>query len=242
MEAQHWQDREFIDWTNGTGSDVSAGQVLEINGQAAVAAMDIDNGATGSVQIAGIAKVKSVGVAASQGFISWWDEDGTQYGTSSSTGAAVSTGADGDIFLGTLVADVTAADTFCYVDLNVCPAHLADLLAMTWESVAANKTLDVQDIGKVMQVTADAKTVTLPATSVGYRFIVLNGAADGTALVTVSPNADDKIMGADLAGVNNKDRLNTKATAEMGDFIDLLGEGTDGYYVLRERGTWAAES
>ena len=48
-------------------------------------------------------------------------------------------------------------------------------------------------------------------------------------------------MGADLAGVNDKDRINTKGTAKRGDFLVLVADGTDGYFVWAERGVWAAQ-
>lgn len=112
---------------------------------------------------------------------------------------------------------------------------------MTFEAVSDNLTLDVEDVGKVMLVTADAKTITLPATSAGLRFIIMNGGADGTVAVNVSPQSDDKIMGPDITGTNNKDQINTQTTAERGDFIDILGGHADGYTILAVRGTWAEE-
>lgn len=60
--------------------------------------------------------------------------------------------------------------------------------------------------------------------------------------MAVSPAAADKIMGADLAGVDNKDRHNTKATAKRLDYIDLAYGSADGWLVNAERGIWAAEA
>jgi hypothetical protein len=117
----------------------------------------------------------------------------------------------------------------------------ASFVGKTFEAVADNKTLDIQDVGKVMYVTVDAKVVTLPATAAGLDFVVMNGGANAAVAVNVSPNAADKIMGADLAGVDDKDRINTKTTAKLGDYIHLRAEGTDGYLVEEEKGVWAAE-
>jgi len=50
---------------------------------------------------------------------------------------------------------------------------------LTAETIADNKTLDAQDTGKVFFVTADAKTITLPAVA-GASFRVVNGGAYGT--------------------------------------------------------------
>ena len=115
------------------------------------------------------------------------------------------------------------------------------------ELVAAAKTLDEQDAGKQMYLTADAVVITLPAGSAapGLNFVIVNGMNDGACLVTVSPAAADKITGNDRAGVNNKDVLNTKATARCGDRIEIISDGVATnakWYVTKEVGTWAAEA
>lgn len=114
-------------------------------------------------------------------------------------------------------------------------------LGKTFEAVADNKTLDAEDHGKIFYVTVDAKAITLPATAAGLRYVILNGAANGTSIVTVSPNANDKIDGPDLTGVNNKDRINTKATAVRGDLLEIVGNGGDGWLIENQEGIWAAE-
>jgi hypothetical protein len=113
---------------------------------------------------------------------------------------------------------------------------------LTVLAVAANVTLDIQDVGKLLVVTADAKTITLPATAAGMNFNIINGGAFGTIAVNVSPNASDKIMGADVAGTNDKDQINTKATAAPGDYLVLVGGNADGYVITHKRGTWAEEA
>ncbi len=110
------------------------------------------------------------------------------------------------------------------------------------EAIAADKTLDVQDTGKAFFVTADAKTVTLPATTTGLRCAIVNLGAFGTVAVNVSPDANDKIMGPDIAGTDNKDLINTKATARRGDYVILQDGHADGYQVERMSGTWATEA
>lgn len=126
------------------------------------------------------------------------------------------------------------------VEMVYQPTKL-DWLGKTFEAVADNKTLDAEDVNKIFYVTADAKTVTLPATAAGLKFTILNGVADGGAAVNVSPNANDKLMGPDVAGTDNKDQINTKATAIRGDLIELVGDGAGGYWFNAE-GTWAEEA
>jgi hypothetical protein len=111
---------------------------------------------------------------------------------------------------------------------------------LTAETVSGAKTLDVQDTGKVFFVTADAGVITLPAVE-GMAFRVVNGGAYGTVLATVSPNANDMIEGPDLAGVDNKDLLNTKATANRGNYADIEYADANGWAVRKLVGTWAIE-
>jgi predicted RecA/RadA family phage recombinase len=226
-----------------------AGQVIQLDdGRVGVCVHDIAASEEGEVYVAGEFAVENVAAAISVGALVGWDEDGTAVSTA--TGACTPELGDADFLIGiakqkqggSLGVACSATDTTVRIALNDYTGYPAEFLHMTWENVSANKTLDAQDVGKIMCVTADAKTVTLPATAAGYRFVVYNGVSNAGALVTVSPHADDKIMGADLGGTDNKDRLNTKATAYQGDFCVLLGDGSAGYYVTAERGTWAAET
>lgn len=120
--------------------------------------------------------------------------------------------------------------------------------------VSANKTLALTDAGIVQNIVADAITITLPATSAGATFIIRNGgvkATNGpagsvsneTVLVTVSPAAADKIQGG-VAGTatDDKDLLNTKATSRVGDYVQIVGDGTDGWIVQSIAGTWARQA
>ena len=109
------------------------------------------------------------------------------------------------------------------------------------ETISANKTLDVEDTGKAFFVDTDATTTTLPATTTGIDCVVVNAGAYGTVAVNLDPQAADKIMGPDIAGADNKDLINTKATAQRGDFVALKDGHADGYIIKRMSGTWATE-
>lgn len=112
----------------------------------------------------------------------------------------------------------------------------------TAETISANKTLDVEDTGKVFFVDTDAKVITLPATTTGLRCAIVNAGAYGTVIVQISPQAADKIMGPDIGGTDNKDLINTKATAQRHDYVILQDGHADGYQVERIKGTWATEA
>ena len=110
------------------------------------------------------------------------------------------------------------------------------------EAISADKTLDIEDNGKLFWVTADAKIITMPAVATPVNCVIANGGAYGTQAVNISPNASDKIQGPDLPGTDNKDLINTKATANRGDFAVMRTGDANGPVVAALRGTWATES
>jgi len=119
--------------------------------------------------------------------------------------------------------------------------------------IDTNKTLAITDCGVVQNVIADAITITLPSTVVGYSFTIRNGGVkktsaprgtgdDGSVLVSVSPAAADMIVGLTVAGVDNKDAQNTKLTAKVGDEITVVGDGVNGWMVTSVKGIWTKEA
>jgi hypothetical protein len=121
----------------------------------------------------------------------------------------------------------------------------AGVLVDPWEGVVAetladNKTLDALDTGKLFQVTADAKVVTLPAVA-KMDFIIACGAAYGISIVTIASNAADNIQARDLTATDDKDLILTKATANRGDYAHLGYGDATGWVVKRMVGTWVKE-
>jgi hypothetical protein len=118
------------------------------------------------------------------------------------------------------------------------------------ETITADKTLTVEDSGKCFNIGTDALTITLPATSKGVVYLFRNVGADGNNIITISPDSVDAIFGtvqnaaADsvASGVVDKDIVNTKATANKGDYIILEGDGADGWYITGGVGIWASEA
>jgi hypothetical protein len=98
--------------------------------------------------------------------------------------------------------------------------------------VSADKTLDDTDCGLVQNVTA-TKTITLPATVVGYSYTIRVGAEDLT--VTVAPNASDKIAGNGFTAADNKALIFT--SQPTGSYVSLVGDGVNGWMVTKIRGT-----
>ena len=120
----------------------------------------------------------------------------------------------------------------------------------TYVDVTLNKTLAITDVGVVQNVIADSITITLPATVVGYKYLIRNGGVpktgaaagtgdNGSLALVVAPNASDLIAGMQVTAADNKAFTNTKATALVGDELDLIGDGVNGWFVEKVIGTWA---
>lgn len=123
----------------------------------------------------------------------------------------------------------------------------------TQVDVTLNKTLALSDCGVVQNVIADGLTITLPATSAGACFTIRNGGAPvngapvGTGAnksvgLTIAPNSIDKIQGLQFTAADNKSANNALLTAKVGDQIQLVGDGVDGWLVQGARGTWSRQT
>lgn len=116
------------------------------------------------------------------------------------------------------------------------------------EVITANKTLTAEDSGKIFLCATDNVVFTLPATVAGLKYTIINAGADGAAKISISPAAADAIHGTTnastnvvLSGVDDKDAINTKATATTGDNMTIVGDGSVGWYVIGCHGIWASE-
>ncbi len=223
-----------IQFANGSGSSIAGSAVIDIGDIFGIAVVTIANGSTGAVMI----DEEHVLTARTDG--AWAIGDDLYW--DATNGNLTEIGGSTNKFIGKATRAKAAAATTARFKLNAgCPIS-PELLDRVWENHAVAYTPDIQDVGKVLNVTTTS-VITLPATSLAFHFIIRNGGADGGVLITVSPNAADAIYGADLAGVDNVDRLNTLATAKRGDFISLRGDGLapqpGGYAIVAEKGIWA---
>lgn len=110
------------------------------------------------------------------------------------------------------------------------------------------------DGDSIIQTATDNAVITLPdisASVAGKRITVQNTAADGGALVSISPHSSDKIKGGvhgaatgdlvSFSGTADKDARNTKATSKQGDYLVLVADATDTWWVIGGKGVWASE-
>lgn len=144
----------------------------------------------------------------------------------------------GNVFVGVIKNYISATK----MRVEFRPLEKDEFLSAVRETKSDNYTVDELDSGKIIYVDTDAKTITLPATDAGLRVTIVNLGSYGTVAVTIAPNAADKIMGNDITSADDKDLINTKATAQRGDFVTLVGDGADGWFIQAMRGIWARET
>lgn len=109
-------------------------------------------------------------------------------------------------------------------------------------AITANATLTEADNGGLVLANAVDLVVTLPATRLGFSVTVLTQAASATTGLSISPAAADRIQGKGITAADDKDYINTAASDAVGDLVSMVGDGTDGWWVIDERGTWARQA
>lgn len=118
------------------------------------------------------------------------------------------------------------------------------------ETITANRTLRVEDSGKVFLIATDALTITLPSTVAGLDYTFINTGAAGNNIITISPQATDGICGTITLGSSvvtrvgtvDTDLVNTKATSTKGNSVRIIGTGvvgTGAYNIVSSTGIWA---
>ena len=141
------------------------------------------------------------------------------------------------VFIGFMRRYVSAGVAIVEFDVDVLRDPHEGLVG---ETLADNKTLDALDTGKVFFVTTDAKVITLPAVA-KMACRIVNGAAYGVSIITIASNASDNIQARDLTATDDKDLINTKATANRGDMVDIEYGDVTGWNVPKMKGTWVKE-
>lgn len=152
--------------------------------------------------------------------------------------------------VGTLTSLTTTAKTSAVVAINELDAELNAIKAVT--AITDDVTLTTAQSGGIFTVGVDEKTITLPSTAKGLRYTIVNTGAAANNIIAISPAAADGIAGTfTLAssvvvadGTVNKDIINTKASANPGDYVTLFGTGTAGktaWIIVGSSGIWARE-
>jgi hypothetical protein len=105
------------------------------------------------------------------------------------------------------------------------------------ETKDANFTVTREDSGKTFVIDAADVVATLPATEEGLVFTFYVAAVSAVTGFSVSPQAADKFIKG--AKADDADLVNTQATEAIGDNVTVMGDGADGWLVLKTEGTWA---
>jgi predicted RecA/RadA family phage recombinase len=234
MNAIRVREGKRINYTPSAAVD--AGAIVDLGEMLGVAERAIAASAVGALTIQGefaVIKDGTSGPIFAIGDAVFWDTVNS---------LAVRTGGSGCLYFGTCT--VAAGTNDATVRALLQPRNLPGKMAgMLWEDVtlaSADKTLDIQDCGKVMNVTVGHATnvVILPSVAAGLGWIVRCGTTGQR--VAISPDALDKIMGPDIAGVDDTDYILAAATSRKGDYIVLDYGGATGWIIRAKRGVWAS--
>ena len=116
------------------------------------------------------------------------------------------------------------------------------MLQKQTEKTAAYTVVITTDSGKIFSSQLDGMVFTLPSIAIGNTVTFINTAEDGGAALNISPAAADGITYAG-SSTDNKDLINTKATAVKGDFVTLASlDGVVAWQVVAARGIWQKEA
>lgn len=136
---------------------------------------------------------------------------------------------------------IDCLDSLQFQGLHLSKRHFTEALA------ASTLTCDINDNGKVF-LCSITTVITLPAIGSGemgpYTFVNYGVETSNVSdvQISVSPNANDRISGCDLATNENKDVINTLATARRGDYLTVQYGGANGWSIAEMVGTWAIEA
>jgi len=109
--------------------------------------------------------------------------------------------------------------------------------------ISATYTVKASDSGYLLIVSAADLVLTLPATAKGYLFrfvLAAAGLSAGTGL-SISPATVDKFIGNGFTPLDNKDAILAGSGDRAGDYLQVEGDGVDGYYITGVIGTWTRE-
>ena len=129
--------------------------------------------------------------------------------------------------------------------LTSCPNGISSFLVDSNSEIknSAYTVIITTDSGKSFtNGSTDGVVFTLPSIAIGNTITFVNTARDGLADLTISPAAADGITYAG-SSTDDKDLINTKATAKYGDFVTLASlDGVIAWQVVAARGIWAKQT
>ncbi len=108
-----------------------------------------------------------------------------------------------------------------------------------WSKVTTNQTLTAADNNKTFLAAAADLVFTLPATVANLRFTFITHTVSSGTGTSISPVTADAIH--HITSVDDKDLINEGANDVEGDFVTIVGDGVDGWWLEALDGTWTKE-
>jgi len=118
-----------------------------------------------------------------------------------------------------------------------------------YSSTTVSTTLTASACGNIYTATTGTQVFMLPATVANCKITLINGVGGTSGGMQVDINTADQIFGgftlassvvtiSDTAGdsINN-----TAATSVKGDYVTLIGDGVDGWFIIGGQGIWAED-
>jgi hypothetical protein len=107
-------------------------------------------------------------------------------------------------------------------------------------TATASFTAGAEDSSVTYLIGAANIVATLPATAAGltYRFVLAAAALTTGVGFKVAPAAADAINGNGLTSVDGDTLLVAGSGDREGDFVSLIGDGSNGWYITSISGTW----
>jgi len=155
---------------------------------------------------------------------------------------------------GSSTALTTPSAGLIYVDNGgTVPGMFAAARSTTLQTSTYTPTLGTTGCNHTIYDLTDNAVITLPAVSTsnrGCEIRIVNTAAAGAALLTITPNASDGIYGIiinsianvpssfNASGADAASLLNTKATHVYGDYVTLESDGVNGWLIIGGKGVW----
>lgn len=119
--------------------------------------------------------------------------------------------------------------------------------------MSASKTLLRSDSGKVFGIGTDSLVMTVPDVTAhpdGLEYTFINVGTAGNNIITIATASTGDFIAGTITlaasivtkdGTVNKDLINTKGSATLGDMVTIVSDGVDGYFITAATGIWASE-
>jgi len=119
-------------------------------------------------------------------------------------------------------------------------------LAISGLGNAADSTLTAAQSGLTVFMTNTGDTtnttITLPSTVAGVWFTFVRAAADTNVDIRIATATGDQFLGKGITAADDKFYASEGASDAAGDLITVFGNGTTGWIVIDERGTWVRDT